>query len=74
MALLYVSHSVEQPLPSHSPLPSPGGEGGDGDDGHDGHDEEDICREQAVVGLMEWRFQVAISAPQRHTCYKHVRH
>ena len=40
----------------------------------DGDDEEDICLEQAVVGLMEWRFQVAISAPQRHTCYKLARH
>ena len=37
------------------------------DDIEDGDDEEDICPEQAVVGLMEWRFQVAISAPQRHT-------
>ena len=46
---------------------------GDDIDDH-GDDEEDICQEQAVVGLMEWRFQVAISAPQRHTCYKHARH
>ena len=45
-----------------------------GDDIKDGDDVEDICLEQAVVGLMEWRFQVAISAPQRHTWYKHARH